>query len=82
MREVSQYVINRDEMLYRYDAIGRDIWGKEHQFHVDATKPCPEIASRIITDRFRYDGLIAIHPSKTRELRLVLPRGLAEARYV
>lgn len=82
MRELSQYLINIDEFRYRYDAIGRDIWGKEHQFHVQCAHPMPDVASKVITDRFRHDGLIAIPPHKSREFRLILPRGLPVARYI
>ena len=64
MREVSQYVINYDEIWYRYDAIGRDIWGKEHQFHVDTRAPDPDMAREVISGAFARKGLIAVSPVK------------------
>jgi hypothetical protein len=82
MRELSQYVINVDEMHYRYDAIGRDIWGKEYQFHVTTKKPLVEIARHLIADRFKHDGLIAIPPARATEFRLAIPPTVATGRYV
>lgn len=81
MREVEQYLINSGENRWRYDAIGRDIWGSEHQFHVETNRPLPELAARVISDRFQHDGLIAIPPHEARQFRLMLPR-LVPARYV
>ena len=81
MRAVEQYVINFDEMHYRYDAIGRDIWGKEYQFHVDTTRPSADLASRIIAERFKDDGLIAIPPSAARQFQLRIPAGVV-GRYI
>ena len=81
MREVEQYIISTDEMRYRYDVIGRDIWGKEYQFHVETKRPDPEIAALVITNRFRHDGLIAIPPNKARDFKLELPPTIY-ARYI
>lgn len=81
MREIEQYLINTDSIAWRYDAVGRDIWGKEHQFHVDVNSPMPGLASIVIEDRFRHDGLRAIAPM-SGNLRLVFPNCTVRARYV
>lgn len=82
MREVEQYLINTGSLAWRYDAIGRDIWGKEYQFHVDLDVPQPDLAAQVITDRFHDDGLIAVSPGQAREFKLALPRSVQHARYV
>lgn len=82
MREVSQYVINRDALLYRYDAIGRDIWGKEYQYYVEAKEPAIEQARLVIANMFQHEGLRAIRPDQSREFKLKLPTTTPVARYV
>lgn len=82
LRETEQYIINFDEMWWRYDAIGRDIWGKDHQFHVDAKVPSLDQARMLITDKFRADGLIALRPGQSIEFPLKLPMTPNVARYV
>ena len=81
MREVTQYLINLDEERWRYDAIGRDIWGNEHQFHVDMVHPAPDFAAQVISDRFQHDGLIALPIGASRKFKLALPR-MVKARYL
>lgn len=82
MREVEQYLINIDEMRYRYDAIGRDFWGTEHQFHVETRTPEPELAARLIADRFQLDGLRAIHPTQARQLKGIPLPAAFRGRYI
>lgn len=87
MRQVSQYMINRDEFCWRYDALARDIWGKEHQHFVyfyscyGSAPPSPEAAAFAFSETFKLQGLMAIHPSQSREFRLALPGG-TNAKYV
>ena len=79
MREVEQWVLEDCERRWRYDAIGRDIWGNEHQFHVEARTPCPDVARLVISNRFEFDGLIAIPPQDARQFRLRLPVAVRSA---
>lgn len=77
MRESRQYLINTDSEMWRYDAIGRDIWGKEYQFHVDFRHDVPEtqrieMASLMIADQFQRDGLAALKIGESREFLLRL----------
>lgn len=84
MREVAQYVINFDSLCWRYDVIGRDIWGKEHQFNVIFYNRDrdPQSVRDALSSHLARDGLIAVPPGQSRELRLALPRGVMSARYI
>lgn len=73
MREVEQYFIEVDELPYRYDAIGRDIWGTEHQFHIRLAHRDPDFARRAIGSRFESDGLAALPVGAARDFKLSLP---------
>lgn len=83
MREVSYVDIAHLGNVHRFDAVGRDIWSNEHQFHVEVGARMSECAYKwargLIGNRFQHDGLIAL-PAKDH---LVLPRGTVHlARYV
>lgn len=82
MRECLQYSIFNEDLEYRYDAIGRDLSGGEYQFHVQTRGPNPDVARRLIADRFRHDGLIAVPPMNANFFQLALPRNMPTARYV
>ena len=71
-----------DEMRYRYDAIGRDIWGYEEQFCVETKRPDVDLARMLIADRFKQNGRIAIPPKEGRQFHLSLPPNDRRARYV
>lgn len=87
MREVEQYDINSDCMHFRYDAVGRDIWGGEQQFHVDM-KNLPdearrfELARMVIGNRFQADGLAAVPIGQSKQFTLRIPTGFAHGRYI
>jgi hypothetical protein len=80
MREVCQYLINLDELLsWRYDAIGRDIWGTDHQLYVDMRHDVPveqrlELARTVIGNQFERDGLAALKIGESTRFKLELPR--------
>jgi hypothetical protein len=83
MLEVEQYCVNDDSLRWRYDAQARDIWGGEHQFHVDMETPDPEFARVALSDAFANQGLIAMYRTDARILRpLPLPQAVMSARYV
>lgn len=89
MRETAQYELTEDAMPWRYDAIGRDIWGKESQFFVMIEHSTPEkvrleMARTLIGDRFKHDGLSAVPVGGSNQFKLQLPRNswVTPARYV
>lgn len=71
MREMQQFCIDEDR-YWQYAAIGRDIWGAEHQFCVYTKVRAPELAARLIADRFAQDGVIAIPSHEGRKFCLAL----------
>lgn len=74
MREVEQYLITSGTTAFRYDAVGRDLWGNERQIFIEAPVPCASVARGLISERFAENGLTAIHPDQAREFILRLPR--------
>jgi hypothetical protein len=83
MREVKQYSINQDELLYRYDAVGRDIWGQEYQFHADTSGPGEDLAKHLFADKFAHEGLIAVPIGQSRQLQILLPNNcVTGGRYI
>jgi len=83
MREVSHYLINRDETLYRYDAIARDIWGGEHQYHVNTYESQDvALASGLLQQHFEAHGLSALKIGESNQIRLSLPIYGTTGRYV
>ena len=84
MREISHYLINRDETLYRYDAIGRDIWGVEHQFQVRGVEHQFQVstAARLIGDHFNTHNLTALKIGESKQIMLTLPHYGTTGRYI
>lgn len=78
VREVALYVIDYDQIWYRYDVVGKDIYGAKHRFNVTATAPSLESATTLLEDRFAHEGIAFIAPHQD----LPLPKGIIEARYV
>jgi hypothetical protein len=70
IRRIEQYLINCDEMRYRYDTTWDMPNGEARQFHVDAKDPCDEQAIMLLKDRLIHDGGIP----NSNHFKLELPR--------
>ena len=77
IRRVEQYVINRDEYVYRYDAAWDSPTGAK-QYHVMATDQCDEVAIELLKDRMAADYGTA----NSKEFKLDLPRGMIKGHYL
>lgn len=77
IRRIEQYVINRDEMVYRYDAAWDSPSGAKQCF-VDASKPCDEQAIMLLKDRMAGD----YGTPNSAEFKLALPRGYVTGHYI
>lgn len=77
VRRVEQYLINRDEYVYRYDAAWDSPTGAK-QCYVEAIEPCDEQAIRVLKDRMAADYGTA----NSDQFKLALPRGMIEGRYI
>lgn len=77
VRRCEQYVINRDALIYRYDAAWDSPAGPK-QCYVETIEPCDEVAVSILKDRMAADDGTA----NSDQFKLALPRGMIEGRYL
>jgi len=78
IRKCQQYLIEVDELLWRYDATWVKPDGEHVQFHVDASREADEPALQCLLDRFEHDG----GTPNSDQFRLELPRTGLHASYI